>query len=1091
MRKWNYCSSLVLLLCLSFSMESQASDTSNTKVFSTDVVTQARDVIIKGKVKDKEGNELPGASILVEGTTVGTVTDIDGNYSLRFVPKPEQRLIFSFVGLATKAIPYTNQKVLDVILEPGDVALDDVVVIGYGSKNRKSLTSSIASMDKEQVEKLAATTTSVDNLLGGTIKGVLSTQASGEPGKTVNINVRGITSPYPNTTSFNASNVPLYVIDGVPAFVESNALNPLLNLSPNDIESIDVLKDASATAIYGSRGANGVIIVKTKNGRKGEKVSVDASYTFSVGNAIKEYDPLNTSEFKSLQKTIVENTADYLLQNMDMTGGVIDGSLYTMLSSFANLDVTPLDEDGYIYLFNSYLGMKDNAFGKYNTNWIKEIKNKNATTHQYNVAVRGGSDKSNYSFSFNALNQEGLFINDKLDRYGARLAMDTEITHRVRVGATLNYSFSKRDCGSVEEGLGLGIEAYRVRPDSPIYDANGDYQRYDATGSWGMSVDAANPVALRNLKSNYDSHQFIGNSYIDIDVVKGLKLHADINVATYLFENNYFIPSTALDIYEGEASPAMFTEYNTRSTYTSLNFRADYNLNVKKHNFAAMLGYGSDRTFNDSKTIMAMDFANEDILNNIGSANTFYPISDGHIRGGLNSVYSRLSYDYDARYLTELSLRADASSKFGPDNRWGVFPAVSVGWRLKNEAFLKEVHPISDLKLRFSWGKTGSTNVADFSYLQYFSKNTSYGGNPAVSLDNTLPNQRIQWEMTTEYNLGLDFAFFHNRLYGTLDIYHRYTDGALAASPHIMESGLGYFSANLIDMTNRGVEFQIGGDIIQTKDFVWSSSFNISANRNKVKRLNGASLNSSQQDALVEGQPVGVSKGYRVVGIIQNQNVIDELNAAASAKYGAGVSYQDDDTGVGDYLYEDVNGDGRITQDDRVVIVNPQADFFGGWTNTFTYKGISLSFLMQFTKGGQAIYSALGTDLYAALGQSTTRETFGNTWTPENTNAEYPRLVAGRYSSVYYNKLNDRKVFDTSYLRMKNITLSYAFPATVLKSLHLQNASVFASITNLFTISKWPGLDPELVGSGLFDMSRNEDPYPLSRTFSLGVKFQF
>lgn len=1082
MRKWNYCSSLVLLLCLSFSIELEAADISDAKNLSVESVTQARDVVLKGKVTDKEGNELPGASILVDGTTVGTVTDINGEYSLRFVPKPNQKLIFSFVGLRTQAIPYANQKTLNVVLEAGDVSLDDVVVIGYGSKNRKSLTSSISSVDKKDVERLAATTNSVDNLLGGTVKGVLSTQSSGEPGATIKINVRGITTPYPNSTSFNDNNVPLYVIDGVPAFVESNALNPLLNLSPNDIESIDVLKDASATAIYGSRGANGVIIVKTKNGRKGEKVSVDAGYTFSMGNAIKEHNPLNTSEFKSLQNEILQNTADYIMQN----GGTMDERTYAMMSSLGLVNADSNDKGK--YTLNSYDGLNDDAFGSQNTNWVKEIKNKNAMTHQYNVSVRGGSEKSNYSFSLNALNQEGLYINDKLDRYGARLAVDTEITKRVKVGGALNYSFSKRDCGSIQDGFGMGIDTWRVRPDASVYDENGDFKRYDASPANGYPVDAANPVAMRNLKSNYDSHQFTGNAYIDVDVVKGLKLHADINVATYSFDNSYFTPSSAQDIYYWTEYPANIMEYSSRSTYTSINFRADYNLNIKKHNLVIMAGYGSDRSFNSGKSLMAMDFANENILNNIGSANTFYPISDSHLKSGLNSVYSRISYDYDTRYLLELSLRADASSKFGPDNRWGVFPAVSLGWRINNESFLKDFDKLDDLKLRMSFGKTGSTNVADFSYLQYFGKGDSYGGQSSVVLNTTLPNQRIQWEMTTEYNLGLDFSLFNHRLFGSIDLYHRYTDGSLAPSPYMLESGMEYFTSNLIDMTNRGIEFEIGGDIIRNKNFVWTSSFNIAANRNKVKRLNGASISTYMQDAFVEGMPAGTIKGYKVVKIIQNQSEIDELNERAKS---LGRSYyQDIDTGVGDYLYYDTDGSGYISNEDRTVIVNPEPNFFGGWNNTLTYKGISLSFLMQFTQGGEALYNAVSSDLYGSLGQSITRETFENTWTPERTNAEYPRLVASR-SNGYWINANDKSVFKTSYLRMKNVTLSYNIPTNVLSKIHLQNASVFATVTNLFTISKWPGLDPELVGSSVTSMGENNDPYPMSRTFSLGVKFQF
>lgn len=410
MRKRSNCNILVLFACL-FIPASVSAETNKVNANSVlESQQQTKEVVLEGTVTDKDGNALPGVSIVADKTGSGTITDINGHYHLKFTGDKGQKIIYSFVGMKTQTYVYNGAPTHNVVLETDDIALDDVVIIGYGSKNKKSLTSSIASMDKKEVERLAPTSTSIDNLLGGTIKGVLSTQSSGEPGATININVRGITSPYPNTTSMNSSNVPLYVIDGVPSFVESNALNPLMTLSPNDIESIDVLKDASATAIYGSRGANGVIIVKTKNGRKGEKVTVDAGYTFSIGNAIKEYKPLNTEEFKNLQDIILKGTSDYVMQN----GGFIDSSLYTMMTNLANISAVPSEynEYGYVtkYKFNSYDGLRNDAFGDYNTNWVKAIKNKNAQTHQYNVAVRGGSERTNYSFSFNALSQEGLYI---------------------------------------------------------------------------------------------------------------------------------------------------------------------------------------------------------------------------------------------------------------------------------------------------------------------------------------------------------------------------------------------------------------------------------------------------------------------------------------------------------------------------------------------------------------------------------------------------------------------------------------------------------------------------------------------------------
>lgn len=1088
MRKWNYCSSLVLLLCLSFSIELEAADISDAKNLSVESVTQARDVVLKGKVTDKEGNELPGASILVDGTTVGTVTDINGEYSLRFVPKPNQKLIFSFVGLRTQAIPYTNQKVLNVVLEAGDVSLDDVVVIGYGNKNRKSLTSSIASMDKKEMERLSATTTTVDNLLAGTIKGVQTLQTSGEPGAPIKINVRGVTSPYPDLLTGSEANVPLFVIDGVPMFVNSGT-NPLLNIAPSDIESIDVLKDAAATAIYGSRGANGVIIVKTKGGRKGEKMSVEATYTLSIGNTLKDYDPLSTAEFKDLQRKMLSRTVTSI--NEGWPHVFVDPYF---LQKYGNIEI---NEETYQCIFN---GLNDDYYGNANTNWVKEVQNKNATSHQYSVAVRGGSEKTNYSFSFNGLNQEGLQINDNFERYGARMSMDTEITKWLKFGAMMNYSYSSRKNGMSTMAIG-NFGSFKIRPDITVFDEHGNYNKIDnsADGMGYQEYYYPNPVAEYTLsKLESVNNQVLGNAYLDIDIVKGLKFHTGFNYARYDYKSSSFTPKEIQiltnNVYEPEANVDPYSMLTTgRSTFTNVttDFRLDYNLNIKNQAFSAMFGYSADRSWDESESFNYEDFPNDVALTNPSSANRMTERSDSYTRSGLNSVYGRLTYDYFSRYLVEASLRADASSKFGPGNQWGVFPAMSLGWRINNESFLKKVNQIDDLKIRFSWGKTGSTNIPDFAYKQFYVGGSNYESNVGVGLKNMLPNRDIRWEMTTEYNAGVDFAFFNSRITGNLDVYFRKTDGALAPSPHILESGFSLYYANIIDTSNKGVELYLSGDIIRNKDFTWNSAFNISANRSKLESLNSASISAYIQDFFVVGEPVGSSRGYVVEGIFQSQEEIDELNEIAISK---DHDYYQDAVAEGDYKIKDINGDGTIDSNDKVVIANPEPKCFGGWSNTLTYKDWSLSFLFQFRCGGEALYDNLQMEAMSTnIAQNLMREYYENMWTPDNRDARYPQLVASSYyGAMNYNASNvDRYVFKTSYLRMKNITLSYTLPKKAMQKIGIQNASVFASATNLFTVSQWPGLDPEMVGTVTSTMSSSYDAYPMSRTFSLGLKVQF
>lgn len=1089
MKRWNYCAAFVLFACFSFSKVSAVSgEADKTNVTSVRSVEQNKEAVLEGIVTDRDGIELPGVSVLLEGTTYGTVTDMNGRYHLEFPGKKGQKIIYSFIGMKTQVYTYTGATSHNVVLEADDITLDDVVVIGYGSKNKKSLTSAIASMDKKEMERLSATSSTMDNMLAGTIKGVLVSTTSGEPGAALKINVRGITSPYPNMITGQDNNVPLYVIDGVPMFMENNSLNPLMNIAPSDIESIDVLKDAAATAIYGSRGANGVIIVKTKGGRKGEKVSVEAGYTFSVGNPVKNYDPLNTSEFKTLQNTILKNTVN--AANIGMSDAI---QIVDVLNQFGKVGVTEYDEYGYP-LTLSYDGPDDSLYGTANTDWAQEVRNKNAVTHQYNVAVRGGSEKTNYSFSFNGLNQEGLLLNDNLERYGARLSLDTEINKYVSMGATLNYSYSNRKSGSQESFMGTNSGTWQTRPDMAVRDENGNYNWIDVSGVYGMGGGVymydPNPVAQLQRKAEYVNDQFLGNAYTEITPLKGLKLRADINISRYRFKSSYFSPSKTQQKTEMpefdmvEMSPSALSTYDSGITTTSINFRADYNLNIDKHGITVMAGYGADRYWMDSNNYMYQGFPNDEVLNNPGSASMVLSYGDSYSRSGLNSVYGRATYDFDSRYLVEASLRADASTKFGPNNRWGVFPAVSLGWRINNEKFLKDISQIDDLKLRLSWGKTGSTNVADFSYRQFFLGSDKYMGNSTTTLQDLLPNTGVRWEMTTEYNAGMDFSFFNNRLTGSIDVYHRYTDGALAPAPHILESGFTSYYDNVIDMTNNGVEVNIGGDIIRNKNFVWNTNFNIAANRNKIKRLNGASISTYMQDAYIEGMPAGTLKGYKVKGICQELSDLETLDAASPT----GV-YQSN-TGVGDYIMEDTDHNGMIDSNDRVVIANPEPKCFGGWLNTLTYKDLTLSFLFQYQCGGEALYNNLATDMGGALGQSVLRELYENTWTPENRDARYAQLVFMGHNTYNYTA-SDRYVFKTSYLRMKNVTLAYNLPQALTTKWGVKNASVFATVTNLFTITDWPGLDPESIGTSVTQMTSSTDPYPMSRTFSLGLKVQF
>ena len=1029
---------------------------------------------IKGRVIDSEGNPLVGVTVQIEGTSYGVITDADGNYILEFPSMAHPKIVFSSIGYKSKSIEFRGVKEQNMMLELDHVALDDLVVIGYGSKSRRNVTTAISTVSQEQISKLAATTPTLDGLLQGTVKGVLATTANGEPGSSLKLNIRGITSPYPKSGKGN-NNQPLYVIDGVPTFMEDTGINPLINISPNDIESIDVLKDAAATAIYGSRGANGVVIVKTKNGKRNEKTKVDFGYTFSFSNPIKNYEPLNTAEYKNVQDEILRNTVN------GMNDGSSMGFDY-ILNQYGNVS---LNEETGLYTYN---GLNESLYGKDNVNWADEVINKNAPTHQYNVAVRGGSNKINYSFSFNGMNQEGLLLNDRMERYGARLSIDSEINKYITVGGVLDYTYSSRKSGSNDPALGYDNDGWMTRPDLAVRDADGNFQRVDKFGLYADTYNDANAVAKLQRKTKYENDQFSGNAYIDIKPVKGLTLHADANISRFIFSNSYFSPKITLPEQLGMEPTSTLAESNYRNTNTSINFRADYKFTLTEaHRFDVMAGYSADRYWSKEHDQAYSGFPNDDVLNNASSATTVNKPTETYSKSGLNSIYGRLSYDFLSRYLLDFSLRSDESSKFGPGNKRGTFPAVSLAWRINQEPFLESARDIDDLKFRLSWGKTGSTNVSDFSYIQYFNGN-QYGGQSGLTLASTYPNKDIKWEMTTEYNAGVDFTLFNGRLTGSFDIYHRKTDGALAPAPIALEFGIGTYYSNILDLTNNGFEYSIGGDVVRTKDFTYNTMLSISSNRNKITKLNGSTLDMMHQDLYMEGHAMGTVKGYKVAGIYQSQDQISKLNEQAMAK---GYGFYQNGAAVGDYMFADTNGDGFISEADRTAIANPEPKVFGGWSNTLSYKNFTLSMLFQYQLGGDAYYSTMQESASGAIGMSILREMYGNTWTPDRTDAKYAKLMW--MPNAYTNtQANDRYVYSNSYFRLRNITLSYTFEPAWLERLHVSGASVFFTATNLFTITDWPGLDPDMAATNAFTKTtETKDVYPMSRSFSFGLKLQF
>ena len=1041
-------------------------------------------VVITGSVSDEYGQPLTGAVVIEEGVN-GTVTDGYGNFSIE-VEDTSVPLHFSYLGYQSQEIIPGSRTRLDVIMLPDKNYLDDVVVIGYGTRDRRSITTSIASVKQDEIEVLAPVATSVQDLLGGAAKGVLVTQNSGEPGAVSNINIRGITSPYPNFNTGIANNAPLYVIDGVAQFVDdTQAINPLQSLSPNEIESIDILKDASATAIYGSRGANGVIIVNTKKGRQGDRMSVEFGYSVSIANPVKTYDPLNNEEYLNVQAEALQGSAAAAQETLN-------GYNTLMIPYYASI-LVPYGLDEMTY---EYTGLNKSMFGTASTDWDKLVRNRNAMSHTYYLAVRGGTQKSDYSVSFNGINQEGLYLQDNMQTYNGRISVNTQIVPAIKVGALMNYSYSRRDNSRMDELYGP-TRNYKFAPDIEPYDESGEPTRIDVSVPYmTQGATVASPIGQLAIKNSDEATQVSFSAYTDIRLLQRqyheLKLHADISANIFTSDNSAFEPSSSQVSYPRLPVPTMLTVSDGKTVNTSINFRLDYDFERDSHSLNAILGYSSDRNSSSNNSASYSGFPDDKVLTQPSAAQSYVAGSNSIYKGGLNSVFARASYNYSGRYFADLSLRADQSSKFGPNNRWAVLPAVSAGWMISGESFMENAYWVNLLKLRLGWGRSGSTNVPDFSYIQYYEINTGEGGNiygdhSAVVLRNLLPNPNLRWEITDEWNIGLDFSLLNDRFYGSVDAYYRYTDGALAPAPHMLESGMSLYYDNVIDVSNRGVEISLGGDIVRTRDFSLSSTVNLSLNRNRVESLNSAQLDDSYQDLIVVGQPTGVVKGYVVDHIAQDISEVQELDAKAQA---AGYAYyQGGQLGVGDYIMKDTNDDGRITSDDRVVIASPEPKFFGGWNTRFRWKNLTLSVLFQYSVGSQAVYSAVANDIASPFQESISREVYGNTWTPERTDARYPRLGALLYN--YNSMVNDRFVFDASYFRLKNLTLGYALPEKWAAAIHSTGLSVFFTATNLFTVTRWPGIDPETIGSMVVDMGINSDPYPLARSFTFGVNLKF
>ena len=1024
-------------------------------------IISAQNITVQGTVTAADdGSPLPGATVLVKDTTTGTSTDFDGKYSLE-VSSENVVLVFSYQGFKTQEIQVDNQKTINVAMQTDVSELDEVVLIGYGSSTRKDLTGSISTIKAEDIASVRSTT--ADDFVQGRVSGLLLTQTSGQPGGSTSIRIRG-------SSSINASNEPLYVIDGFPVInnsdelsaglTEGPSLNALSTLSANDIASITVLKDASATAIYGSRGANGVIIITTKRGLNG-KAQINYDTYLGVSEIVDQLDVLNASQF-----------AFYV--NESIYNGSGSPRFYTDPTKFG-------------------IG----------TNWQDEIF-RTAITKSHDLSITGGNDAIKYAVSASYLNQEGIIIETDFKRYNLRVNLDFKASDKLAVENSLsinrtNYNTARTETtGGLEVASSAVTGAYQFNPMLSVFDPSGNYTKGDFVvqndGTFVNEVSNTNeqipnfpsPVAYLRLNENKGkATRVLENLTIKWDFAENWQLKSTLG-ADFNLNEQYLFRTEEIDF--GNSAGAFAAQSkNVTNSYlaeATLNYSNTFN---EKHRLDAMIGTSWQDFKTEVLSANALGFPTE----NFGSNNLGLGLNQGVgsniIESRLISYFGRANYILDNKYIFTATARVDGSSKFGSGKKFGVFPSGAFAWNVSEEDFLKDSGLY--LKLRLGYGVIGNESI-----LPYSSKSTfkptyhSFNNNAVVGqLPATPSNDELKWERTEQYNAGVDLGFFEDKLGVTIDIYQKDTDDLLLNLQVPSQTGYIESIVNAGSVRNEGVEVGINAQILD-KGLKWDTNLTMGYNKNKVLNLAGLDnipsgygiLGITNWQLLVEGGEIGAFYGYVSDGIIQ---LDDDPNATPL--------FATDVFTPGERKYKDLNGDGVIDADhDRTFIGNPIPEYTFGINNTFTLGNWDLNVFLQGVAGNEiANFNRINLENFNGQG-NVLAEAFSNRWTPENPSNTYTRAANGPRNIVF----SSNYIEDGSYLRLKSITLGYSLPSEFLKSIKINKLRFYLTGKNLFTITGYSGIDPEVsYGGQNNNLSAGADfgGYPSSRTVLFGVNVNF
>lgn len=1030
-------------------------------VFSASVNAQTT---VSGTVSDNTG-PIPGVNIIVKGTNISAATNFDGTYSIKTAPNAV--LVFSFIGYRTQEVPVSNKSQINVTLEEDVSSLKEVVVVGYGTVKRGDLTGAVSTVSSAAISQSVATT--IDQVLQGRAAGVQIQSNSGTPGGSSSVRIRGI-------SSITGSNEPIYVIDGVIIDGNSGSLNsnPLAGINPSDIVSMDILKDASATAIYGSRAANGVIMVTTKTGKKGDLTLNFDSY---VGwqQMPKELQVLNLREYGTLKNT--------------------------------RSDLGIVQRDNYF--------VRPDLLGE-GTNWQDELF-QTALIQNYNLSASGGSDSTTYALGMSYFDQDGTIIGSSFDRMTLRGVIDSQVKKWLKVGVNMNVN--KYNQVTTVNDDSVILTALKQTPNVAARNADGTFDGPDTA-----EFVQTNPLGIAMLKDNHATNYGIrGNAYAEISFTKDLKFKTQYSL-DYGFGNNYtFNPSYTFgalvnDVREGSRTKSTSENWIWNNLLTYNKTFAKHNINailgqeLQEQNWENLYGYRSGYLTNGATDLNAGD---PTTARNSNASST----------KSLSSYFGRVAYSFGDKYFLTGTIRRDGSSQFAEDNKWDWFPSAGLAWKISNEGFLKDNQTVNNLKLRAGWGVTGNSSVPNNAYTSVYGTSATNWGSGQIATNTANPD--LKWEKTNQTNIGLDLGLFDNRVEITADVYYKKTDDLLlrlSLPAYVGTTGQGSTAppyANIGSLENKGIEFTINTINMQSEDFLWKSNFNISMNKFKVLKLNSESgvydqtLQQGSDVTVVTrtavGQTLGQFYGYKVIGRFEKATDFYYKDATGTVKPTAlpeGMQIGENGVWIGDYMFEDVNKDGVINEKDAGYIGDPNPDFTFGFTNSFSFKGFDLSIMFTGSYGNDVLnYQRRWLEnprentnlLKSALGYAQL-DLIDPTGPNDYRNVQIvggdpymPRIGASSASSASNYRLSNRFVEDGSYVRLKNISFGYNLPKSLYSKYGISNIKVYSNMQNVLTFTKYKGYDPEVGAINQNQLLNGIDngryPSPVTTTLGLNVNF--